>query len=407
MVKIGYTVFIALYPLILVFVALWNRKAKSWMDSRQDQSIFFDQISKLKQLPTIWIHVASSGEFQQALPLIQVLKKAGNKYNIVVTFFSPSGYSQWHRDPLIDAAGYLPWDRKKSISSFLNILNPDLVLMIKNEFWFNLLNELQLRDIKVCYVSTTVRPKSHIFYPWFNDIIRKCSYFFVQDESSASLLKSYHIDQVLVTGDTRIDHIMQLPLIKNSFPDIENVMDMYDKIIVYGSIYAEDIPMIGPYIKSRPEYLHIMAPHDISVEHINRIEQSLSLDISKLSLSKNLYSPIIIDSIGILNQIYKYADLVYIGGGFNKGIHNTLEPAVYGIPIIFGPKYHKFIEAVNFLELKVARSIKTGIQFEKAAEELLQSNEEIKKRLSSYFERNKGASNKIMDKLVELGLWSN
>jgi 3-deoxy-D-manno-octulosonic-acid transferase len=235
----------------------------------------------------------------------------------------------------------------------------------------------------------------------------KVSHFFVQDEDSAKHLLENGINQVTVAGDSRIDHVISLTDKSRQIPRLESLKKQNSRVFVYGSIYPEDMKVIQPFISEHSEDIHILVPHNVSDENINKILFKLDRPASKYSDESTLVSPVIIDTIGILNQIYQLADCVYIGGGFNHGIHNTLEPAVYGIPVLFGPKYQKFPEAVEFIKLGLAKCVRTNQEFSSGIQLLLNNKEEVKSKSEEFFNKYKGASSKVLNTMYKLGLCQN
>ncbi|NNF32664.1 MAG: hypothetical protein HKN68_01055 [Saprospiraceae bacterium] len=407
LIRIVYRVVAQVYPWLIKMASIKNDKAAAWIQGRRNQQSFIDKIRHWPNGKTIWVHAASSGEYQQVLPIMKAYKAKHPETRYVLTFFSPSGYQQWANETIADAVGYLPWETSGDLTTFIDTIQPSCVWIVKNEFWFHFLSRLQKKKIPVIFISTFVKRNSHIFFPYFRDIVIKVSHFFVQDENSAAHFKENGINHVTVTGDTRIDHVLSLTDKQREIPRLETLKKHNSMVFVYGSIYPEDMKIIQPFISEYSEDVHIIVPHNVSVENINKILFKLNRPATKYSDESTLVSPVIIDAIGILNQIYQLADCVYIGGGFNHGIHNTLEPAVYGIPLLFGPKYQKFPEALEFIKLGLAKNVNTNLEFSSGVQSLLNDKEAIKSKSEAFFSKFKGASSKVLNTMHKLGLCQN
>lgn len=304
----------------------------------------------------IWFHAASLGEFEQGRPMIETLRKRYPQFKILLTFFSPSGYEVRKNYEGADVICYLPFDTPFKVRKFLNLANPHIAVFIKYEFWLNYLTELKKRGIKTYIISAVFRP-GQLFFKWYGKWYRKAlscyERLFVQDEASKKLLAAYGINNVEVCGDTRFDRVLEIQHNARLLPEME-VFAKDDKLIlIAGSTWPEDEEIIIPYFNAHTEVKLIIAPHEIHREHLLYIQSLLNRPSIRLSESNGealrTNDCLIIDSFGLLSSIYRYGHVAYIGGGFGRSIHNTLEAAVYGIPVVFGPKYQKFKEAENLI----------------------------------------------------------
>lgn len=342
---------------LLKIVALFNPKLNLFIKGRKNVfSILEEKISKLDK--TIWVHCASLGEFEQGLPIIEQLKISKPDYKIVVTFFSPSGYEVKKNSPTADVITYLPIDTTHNAKRFIDIVHPEIAIFVKYEFWPNYLNTLKKQQIDTYLVSGIFRKEQPFFQwhgKWMQNSLQTFNHFFVQNTISKTLLNTIGFENVSITGDTRFDRVTEILDRDNTLSFIEEFK--HDKTtIVYGSSWEDDEAIYIDFINVSQNVKHIIAPHNIHTTQINKL-------VSKISKSTILFSEMegkdlasydifIADTIGLLTKIYSYADIAYVGGAFKTGLHNTLEPAVFGIPVIIGPKYDKFQEAIDLVERK-------------------------------------------------------
>ena len=329
----------------------------------------------------IWFHASSLGEFEQGRPLIEKIKAEHPEYKILLTFFSPSGYEVRKNYGGADVVCYLPFDTPYRVKKFLDLSKPVMAIFIKYEFWDNYLSELKRRNIPVYIVSAIFR-KEQLFFKWYGGMYRKVlSYFthiFVQDDASRELLSKYGVTNVSVFGDTRFDRVQDVYKNTKQVPMVDlfvnNNRSDNQLTMVAGSSWQQDEEVYLNYFNEHPELKLIIAPHEIHKDHLMHIESMLKRPSIRLSeaTEKDIKgkSCLIVDSFGLLSSIYRYGDLAYIGGGFGAGIHNVLEAAVYGMPVIFGPKYQKFKEARDLLQVGGAFSITDEKTFESKMEEL-------------------------------------
>ena len=388
-----YQIGIHFYGLMLTFASYFNKKAKLW---NEGQKHIFQNLPSIADTEIIWVHCASLGEYEQALPLIKKIKDWKPKYSILVTFFSPSGYVNAKKD-FIDYVSYLPLDTQKNSKQFLDSINPKLAILIKNEFWPNFLNELQKRNTPIVSASAIFRSNQFIFKPygkWLLDVFKNITHFYVQNENSKTLLKNKGFTNISISGDSRYDRVRGNLEDKRSIPYIKTFKSD-KKLIVCGSTYEIDSQMIINISRRHPDLKFIIAPHEIELSQKLKQNGILYSDLNEKNSSDS--SILIIDSIGILSQIYQYADIAYVGGGFgHKGLHNILEPLVFGVPIIFGPNYHKFSEAEEAVHSSIADSIHKEEGFEKTILEKL-NNPNDKSTVSNFCLERSGASKIIFE----------
>lgn len=358
---------------------------------------------------TIWFHAASLGEFEQGLPVIEELKKKFPQKKIIVSFFSPSGYEVRKNNTIADATVYLPLDTIKNVKTFLDIVHPEMVFFIKYEFWPNYLNELKKRQIKTYLISGIFR-KNQVFFKWYGSFYRKAlhafDYFFVQNESSKNLLHNLQFTNVKVSGDTRFDRVTAILERENRLDFIEEFLqdNALNNTIVIGSSWPKDEKLLIPFINKAPQHLKfIIAPHNIKPDLIaslrNQITQKTVLYSEKDNTNLASYNVLIIDTIGLLTKIYSYADIAYVGGGFGSpGVHNILEPATFGVPIIIGPNYSHFAEATALVHAKGCTSVTNEEELNDAFWTLLH-NEDIRLEqghiCATFVQMNKGATARI------------
>ena len=407
--KFFYYLALKIYEIIICFFSNFNEKARFFRNGRKN---IFEKIEKNvpKSEKKIWFHCASMGEFEQALPLIEIIKKEFPEMKILLTFFSPSAYEIRKNYKNADYIFYLPLDFKKNAKKFIELTNPYLVFFIKYEFWFYYLKILKEKNIPVYLISGIFR-EDQIFFKnygkWFANILRNFTHIFVQNKISLKLLEKIKIKNVTIAGDTRFDRVADIVKINKNFDLIEKFKDN-KKILIAGSTWKEDEEILIKYINNTKKKLKfIIAPHEIHKENINRILKKIK--ISKIAYSqaneKNIKNKnvLIIDNIGMLSSIYKYGEISYVGGAFGKGLHNILEPATFGMAIFFGIKYKKFQEAIDLINLKAAFSIKNFENFEKKINEILENKnllEESSRISKNYIIENLGGTKKILKKIA-------
>ncbi|MDB5146501.1 MAG: 3-deoxy-D-manno-octulosonic acid transferase [Mucilaginibacter sp.] len=407
-----YNIGIKLYSLFIRFASLFNNKAKLWVSGRKN--IVFVRIES-----SIWFHFASLGEFEQGRPILEAMRNLHPGKKVVVTFFSPSGYEIRKNTPLADYVYYLPLDTAKNARGFINTINPEMVIFTKYEYWYHFFNEARKRNIPLYIVSGIFRP-GQVFFKWYGGFNRKIlslvSHFFLQDEASKQLLQGIGITNTSVSGDTRFDRVWTNAQNPKVLPLIDEFKNGH-KLFIAGSTWPQDETLLAKLVNQYPDWKFIFAPHEIPEEKINGLISLLpegkaitfsqlkseaeglkSGDFINQSLTSNLQS-LIINNIGMLSSLYAYADIAYIGGGFGVGIHNTLEAAAFGLPVIFGPNYQKFNEAKELIALKAGFSISNETELKGIVETLV--NDEAfysvtSKKVLNYVKENVGATEMIM-----------
>ena len=428
-----YNLFIRLYVIAIRIAALWNKKAANWIEGRK--TVFENLEKQINENDrVIWVHCASAGELEQGKPVIEALKESYPGYKILVSFFSPSGFTAGKKYKGADIITYLPADTSANAKRFIEKVHPALVVFIKYEYWYHHLAAAAFRHIPIILVSAIFR-KDAVFFKWYGRFHRQMLFLFrqlfVQDETSRELLEQHGITHVAVNGDTRFDRVTK---IGSQFSEIDLVKAFVqdEKVIVAGSTWPDDEKMLASSLALKDVKL-VIAPHEIHPGHISsilklfpgaarysefqallksqedvsapiwqRINEQQSTDvIKKLSAARVL----IIDNFGMLSRLYYYATISYIGGGFNKsGIHNTLEAAVFGKPVIFGPRYHKFREAKELIAKGAAYSFQDANQLQSIFSLLLNDNETQRKSglaATEYVSENRGASERVISYIQE------
>lgn len=365
----------------------------------------------------VWFHAASLGEFEQGRPLMERLRRERPEYKILLTFFSPSGYEVRKNYEVADIITYLPIDTPLNARRFIRLARPEIAIFIKYEFWRNYIDRLAKLEIPLYSVSSIFRPSQYYFKWWGSGSagsLRKIAHFFVQNEESVELLGSLGIEQTTVVGDTRFDRVIDIKDAAKPLPLIERfagrVSDDAAQIyaphftIVAGSSWAPDEDILIPYFNAHPAVRLILAPHVVSAEHLDAIQRKLKRPFARYSqlLSGEILPEnaecVIIDCYGLLSSIYRYATVAYVGGGFGVGIHNINEAAVYGIPVVFGPKYQKFKEARDLISIEGAFTISSGDEFATVMDRLLGDGDYLRKHgetAGNYIKSNLGATKKI------------
>ncbi len=353
----------------------------------------------------IWFHAASLGEFEQGRPLMEKIRARYPDYGILLTFFSPSGYEVRKNYRGADIVCYLPFDKPRNVKKFLDLVNPCMAFFIKYEFWKNYLDELHRRHIPVYSISSIFR-RGQIFFKWYGgtyrNVLRDFDYLFVQNDLSKRFLSKIGVNKVMVVGDTRFDRVLQIRSEAKDLPLVEAFKGNRPTLVA-GSSWQPDEDLFIDYFNRHPEMKLIIAPHVIDENHLVEIVGKLKRPYVRYTRAdeRNVLKAdcLIIDCFGLLSSIYRYGEIAYIGGGFGVGIHNTLEAAVYGIPVIFGPKYQKFQEAVQLIEAQGAFSIKSGAELYPLLDRLYTDTvflQETGRKAGDYVTGHAGATDKIM-----------
>ena len=412
-----YNLFIWIYPKAAWILGFMNPKAKQWHEGRN--GIFNKLAASFEHnpKPVIWMHCASLGEFEQGRPVLEDLQKQYSNYLILLTFFSPSGYEVHKKYSGADFVFYLPMDSAGNAQQFLKIVNPSIAIFVKYEFWHYYLTGLKKRQIPAILIAGIFR-KDQLFFTWYGGFYKKLlqsfSTFFVQDQSSQSLLHSIGIkDEVYIGGDTRFDRVIE---IAEAFSPIDPIAHFCNNslVLVAGSTWVQDDETIAHFEKANPNIKFIIAPHDITHQ---RLQNCLTLyknailysdyvqQLNESDIASQKFNTLIIDNIGMLSKLYHYATVSYIGGGFGAdGIHNCLEAAVHFKPVLFGPVYDKYIEAVGLIEAGGAVSIRDVLDFESVANHLFSKEEDrnkIGQFAGNFVHAHKGASAKVIRYIQE------
>lgn len=390
-----YNISIQLYVIAIHFAALFNAKAKFWVNGRKNIFQKIEEVTKGEQ-NIVWFHCASLGEFEQGKPIIEGYKQKYPSHKILLTFFSPSGFEIRKNTPLADFVSYLPADTKSNSKKFISIIKPIKVVFIKYEFWFNYMAELKKQNISFYSVSAIFRDgQAFIKYKWWAEQLKNVTHFFVQDKTSADLLKSIGLTNHTISGDSRFDSVLSTTQNPKSFPLIKQFCKTKPTIIC-GSTWLKDDTLLSQFIKENPQYNYIIAPHEM--HHISHLQKQTGAQLFSTTNTENINSNnvLIIDSIGILSSIYQYGKLAYIGGGFGVGIHNILEAITFGLPVIFGPNYQKFNEATELIALGAAKSISNYTELTLAIDSFNNFDQKI---ATNYIKNSSGATETILESL--------
>ena len=404
-----YNISILFYSILIRLAAPFNIKAGQISKGRKQT---FDELqAKIKHdRPIVWVHCASLGEFEQGRPIIEAIRKQHPGYQILLTFFSPSGYEIRKNYDLADYICYLPADTKKNAEKLIELVRPEIVFFVKYEFWFHYIHELKKRNIPLYLVSAIFR-ENQLFFKnspwgkWYRKMLFSFEQFFVQDDQSVKLLHGVGIKNVTKAGDTRFDRVAEIARNGKNIPLVEKLKGN-SLLVVAGSTWKPDEELLVQYIHSHPETKFIIAPHETKKANIERLISLLKTPVicyteatEESVMNKQV---LIVDTIGILSSIYKYADLSYIGGGFGVGIHNTLEAAIFGMPIVFGPNYLKFKEATTMVDLGIAFPVNDSSSLNTILDQLLSDNEKrnsIAGQCAHFTNQNLGATQIILNKV--------
>jgi len=429
-VKLFYNLFVSVYPMIAKLISGRNAKARLWVEGRKN---IFRKLQANVENTThkvVWFHCSSLGEFEQGRPLMEGIRKQEPNIKIVLTFFSPSGYEVRKNYDGADWIFYLPMDSPSNAKQFLSIVNPSLVVFVKYEFWYYYLEETRKRKIPLLLISGVFR-SNQPFFKWYGNFHKKMlqcfTHFFVQNDDSASLLKGIGLHtNVTVTGDTRFDRVIEIAERFDPIALIEQFTGAC-KVIVAGSTWTEDDEELDHYANTHPEIKFIIAPHDIEED---RLKECLSLyknsvlfsQLQKELAEMNDPSPVIshpftqknvliIDNMGMLGKLYKYATVCYVGGAFGgDGVHNVLEAAVYNKPVVFGPEYDKYIEAVELVGAGGAFSVDNALELEEVLNKLMKEEPDYQQAATlagDYVRSKSGAAKKILQFIQENRLLTN
>lgn len=404
-----YNLSISFYSILIRLTAPFNIKARQINNGRK--RVFPELQAKIKHdKPIVWVHCASLGEFEQGRPIIEAIRKQHPGYQILLTFFSPSGYEIRKNYDLADYICYLPADTRRNAEKLIGLVRPEIVFFVKYEFWFHYINELKKRNIPLYLVSALFR-ENQLFFKntpwgkWYRKMLFSFEQFFVQDDQSVKLLHGIAIKNVTKAGDTRFDRVAEIARNRKSIPLVEKFKGN-SLLVVAGSTWKPDEELLVQYIHSHPEIKFVIAPHETKRGNVDRLINLLKSPVicyteatEESVMNKQV---LIVDTIGILSAIYKYADLAYIGGGFGVGIHNTLEAAIFGMPILFGPNYLKFNEAKSLVNLGIAFPVNDYPSLGSILNQLLSDNDKrnrIASECTNFTNHNLGATQIILNKV--------
>lgn len=350
----------------------------------------------------IWFHAASVGEFEQARPIIERLRKEHPQTRILLTFFSPSGYELRKNYDQVDIVTYLPFATVGKAISFIEEVRPAMAIFVKYEFWPAYLKELRRHNVPTYSISAIFRPKQLFFLPWGKPYLRLLHCFthlYVQDNASKELLLAHGVKCVSVAGDTRFDRVNEIASHAKQLPVVERFTQGAARVIIAGSTWPQDEELLAQYIDNHPDTKLVLVPHEIHEDHLHTIFQIFHGRYVRFTEATPLNiehcQTLLIDTIGMLSSIYQYGHVAYIGGGFGSGIHNTIEAAVYGVPVLFGPKYQHFREAIGLIRTGAGFSVKTYKEFETQMDNALANHETIGRKAREYVDTELGATEKI------------
>ena len=408
--KLLYNICIAIYVALIRLVAPFNKKARLWCDGRKGM------VERMRQAigdesNIVWIHVASLGDFEQGRPLVDYVKEHYPEYKILLTFFSPAGYEVRKNYPNADYVFYLPADTRREVRRFLDVVRPKVAIFVKYEFWLNMLSELRKRKVRTYIASSIFRKKSIFFSPFggiWREALKTFDMLFVQDEKSKALLAEIGIENVVVAGDTRFDRVSAIAEQAKRVEVVEEFKGE-KRLFVAGSTWGGDEDILLPLINENPDIKFVVAPHEMDEARIERILREVNGGAVRYTqLSEGCLADkqvLVLDTVGLLSRAYGSAEWAYVGGGFGAGIHNTLEAAVYGLPVAFGTEYRKFKEACDLIELGVGCSVKNEHELKEWFAEL-KSDADYLARLSAiakvYVGKHRGATEKIVQGIFQI-----
>jgi len=393
---------------LLTLSSPFNIRAKKWIAGRKN--LFEYIIEQLKpNEKRIWVHAASLGEFEQGRPVVEEIKKQWPETKIVLTFFSPSGYEIRKDYEHADYVFYLPLDTQRNAKKFIDLIQPEFVIFVKYEFWRNFLYYLKKNQISVYLISAIFREKQLFFRPWgrwYRKVLEYFKWYFVQNQDSANILSSFGYNNISISGDTRFDRVFQIASVAKEIPVAKKFSNGEFTIVLGSSWKADEEVLFDTINNSNGSYKFIIAPHEIHESNIQRIIGNLKVKYIRYSKadngSVNDANVLIIDNIGLLSSIYQYGRIAYIGGGFGSGIHNVLEAATFGLPVLFGPNYKKYQEAVDLIKLGGGFEVNNETEARTKLKRLIDDKVFLENASSicrKYVEDNRGACKTIMDYL--------
>ena len=402
----------AIYRLAVGLASLWHPKARAWVNGRKNLFARLEEAFPEGPGARVWIHCASLGEFEQGRPLLESIRRNFPGCRILLTFFSPSGYESRRNHPDADHVEYLPLDTRRNAERFLDIVRPDLAVFVKYEYWHRFLSTLRSRKVPAILVSAIFRPSQPFFKPYgffWRDMLGVFDRIFVQNEASRALLTGIGLsERVEVAGDTRFDRVAAVADSAQGVPEVEAFCKGW-RACVAGSTWPEDEELLAAYASGHPEFRFVIAPHEVDEAHLAALDERFpgSKRLSKVRGHDDFTATrfLIIDGIGILSRIYRYADFAYVGGGFNRsGIHNILEAAVYGKPVFFGPNHGKSREAGELIVAGGAFSVGDVSELRCKADPLLEDPKrlwEVGLTSARYVSEGGGATDRILSYIQE------
>lgn len=389
----------------------FNAKSRRMLEGQRETFAALEQALKGNESPVMWIHAASLGEFEQGRPMIEMVKKEHPDWKVVLSFFSPSGYEVRKKYPLADVVVYLPFDTPANARRFVDTVNPSVAIFVKYEFWGNYLSALRRRKVPTYIISAIFRPTQAFFKPWGGTIrgMLKCfTHLYVQDEASRRLLEGIGVTNVTVAGDTRFDRVADVRSSKCKIEWIPRMMERAAMKFIAGSSWPADEAVYADWLNARKDVKFIIAPHEFDDARLSHLKDLFpGREVMLLSEWQRAGSPasvegLIVDSFGHLSSLYRYADVAYIGGGFGTGIHNINEAAVYGIPVVFGPRHQKFREAAGLIQCGGGISVSSVGEFDDVMDRFLSDPAYLKsagEAAGRYITENLGATTRIYDSI--------
>jgi len=406
--RFWYNVSIWVYKAGILVAALFNSKARSWVEGRKGQ---FDRMkaARIDDRPVVWFHCASLGEFEQGRPVLEVFRREFPHYSVLLTFFSPSGYNIRKNYNGADYVFYLPLDTPAGVRQFMNIWKPSMAIFVKYEFWFNYLRALKKRGVPTFVISAIFRPYQYFFRgygKWFRKQLGLVSCYFVQNQISQELLQKAGISRAIISGDTRFDRVAAIAAQAQSLARF-SAFARNQQILVAGSTWPPDEELLLPLIHDESLPLKfIIVPHEIGKAHIQGLKNKITVKTQTYSEHSGSFDAdtkvLIIDQVGLLSGLYKLGSIAFIGGGFGRGIHNILEAAAFGLPVFFGPTYGQFAEAKELVHLGGAFTVSNGIELKPKIESLIRNPgkfQETSLICSDYVRAKTGATATILREL--------
>lgn len=414
-----YNLVIRAYAFMIRLSAFRNPKARMWVEGRTNwEDRLHLQIQTLGGAPLIWMHCASYGEFEQGRPLLEAIRQRYPAYRILLTFFSPSGYEAFKGWPGAERVSYLPFDSAKNAARFLNIVQPKAAIFIKYEFWLNFLFALKSAAVPTYLVSAVFKPH-HPFFRWYGKKFRESltcyRSIFVQDQQSFGRITALGVGHALVTGDTRFDRVLQIRENFSPLPFFESFCQRQEVLIGGSTWPGDDDLLLSTFriLRSKNRKL-ILVPHEVEDKQIQRLlekAQALGFQAERLSVAETKQSlesteVLVVDRLGILAGLYHYANITYVGGGFNEGLHNCLEPAVHLKPVFFyGESYHKYNEVQELMEIQAAIQVQNAEDFSASALAFLENpkrSQDLQQNLKTYFSSHSGSTKKVLDEMAKV-----